>query len=183
MKKTLIVTLLLSSFLTWNCFGKFAITRKLYQFVDGINLEGQSSLLNKFVKSVVMWLCFIFPVAGLAFAVDLIVINLIEFWTGDNIVDSSKSAINSKTLSPGKNLSFESAEKGTKLTMARSADGETMTIRAEFNGELREIVAKKDEPGNLFLIEKDAMVPVQVKLNSIGDIDTIRVENTLIPVL
>ncbi|MCC5814618.1 MAG: DUF3332 family protein [Leptospira sp.] len=183
MKKFLIVSMLLSSFLTWNCFGKFAITKKLHQFIDGINFEGQSSLLNKFVKSVVMWLCFIFPVAGLAFAADLIVINLIEFWTGDNIVDGSKSAKNSKTLSPGKNLSFESAEKGTKLTIAHSPDGETMTIRAEYNGELREIVAKKDEPGNLYLKEKESLVPVQAKLNETGDIDTIRVDDTLIPVL
>lgn len=88
MKKISITLVLLFSFVQWNCFGRFAIVRALYSFVDGLDFTWSGKVLTKFIKTILMWVIFVFPfVGGLAFAADLIVINLIEFWTGKNIVD------------------------------------------------------------------------------------------------
>lgn len=58
------------------CYGQFALTRKLY--------EWNGSLGNKFLNTVVMWAFLIVPVYEVCSFVDLVVLNLIEFWTGSN---------------------------------------------------------------------------------------------------
>jgi len=58
------------------CYGQFALTRKLY--------EWNGSLGNKFLNTVVMWAFLIIPVYEVCSFVDLVVLNLIEFWTGTN---------------------------------------------------------------------------------------------------
>jgi hypothetical protein len=58
------------------CFGTFALTRKVYEFHDGITD-------NKFVKSLLFWIPggLVYWIAG---AADAIIFNLIEFWSGSN---------------------------------------------------------------------------------------------------
>lgn len=59
------------------CFGEFALTRKVYNWNDDISD-------SKVVKSLVMWVMMIIPVYGVAGFVDMIILNLIEFWSGSN---------------------------------------------------------------------------------------------------
>lgn len=58
------------------CFGEFALTRKVYEFHDGITD-------SKFVKSLLFWIPggLVYWIAG---AADAIIFNLIEFWSGSN---------------------------------------------------------------------------------------------------
>jgi hypothetical protein len=63
------------------CFGNFALTRKLYEFNDGL---AGDDFAGKFIKSVVFWALQIVPVYGICGLVDLWILNLIEFWTGAN---------------------------------------------------------------------------------------------------
>lgn len=58
------------------CFGEFALTRKVYEFHDGISD-------NKFIKSLLFWIPggLVYWIAG---AADAIIFNLIEFWSGSN---------------------------------------------------------------------------------------------------
>ena len=62
------------------CFGSFNLTRLVYDFNEDVD--------NKWLR----WLLFlglvIVPVYGIATFVDAVVINSIEFWTGDNPVDA-----------------------------------------------------------------------------------------------
>ncbi|MBK8395777.1 MAG: DUF3332 family protein [Leptospiraceae bacterium] len=75
----LVVGVSLSSFA--NCFGKFTLVKKMHGFNEGIDVG--SGFVSKFIRTVVMWVAFI--VAGWwLFALDLIVFNLIEFWTDSN---------------------------------------------------------------------------------------------------
>ncbi len=58
------------------CFGTFALTRKAYEFHDGISS-------SKFVKSLLFWI----PggiVYGIVGMLDVVIFNLIEFWSGSN---------------------------------------------------------------------------------------------------
>ena len=57
------------------CFGEFALTRKLYDWHDGVSEQ-------KFVKSLIFWLTSIAYVVTTF--VDFVILNLIEFWSGTN---------------------------------------------------------------------------------------------------
>lgn len=78
-KSLIAMTLILSLFAITNvgCFGKFALTSKVYKF----NKEVSS---NQFVQSIVMWVIYIIPVYGIALCLDVIIFNLIETFTGSN---------------------------------------------------------------------------------------------------
>jgi hypothetical protein len=66
--------------LSAGCFGKFRLTRKVYDINQSID--------EKYVRSAVTWIFVIVPVYGFAALLDLIVFNVIEFWTGENPVAS-----------------------------------------------------------------------------------------------
>ncbi len=65
--------------LSAGCFGKFQLTRKLYDVNQSID--------EKYVRSAATWI-FVIPyaVTGL---LDLVIFNVIEFWTGENPVASA----------------------------------------------------------------------------------------------
>jgi hypothetical protein len=58
------------------CFGEFALTRKVYDFHD--NLTD-----SKFLKSLLFWIPggLVYYIAGM---LDVVIFNLIEFWSGSN---------------------------------------------------------------------------------------------------
>jgi Domain of unknown function (DUF3332) len=78
-KSFIVISLVLSLFAVSNvgCFGKFVLTKKVYNF----NKEVSSS---HFVQSIVMWILYIIPVYGIAICLDAVILNLIETWTGSN---------------------------------------------------------------------------------------------------
>lgn len=61
------------------CFGKFALTRKVYEINNQVSSD-------KFVKSLVTWIFVIVPVYEIAAFADFVLLNVIEFWTGSNPV-------------------------------------------------------------------------------------------------
>jgi len=60
------------------CYGKMALTRKVYQ----VNGEVQ----NKYLRSLVSWVFIIVPVYGVSALADFVLFNTIEFWSGNNPV-------------------------------------------------------------------------------------------------
>jgi len=67
--------------LSAGCFGKFQLTRKVYDMNQSID--------EKYVRSAATWVFVIIQVYTVAALVDLIVFNVIEFWTGENPVASA----------------------------------------------------------------------------------------------
>ncbi|MDX9751600.1 MAG: DUF3332 domain-containing protein [Flavobacteriales bacterium] len=58
------------------CFGEFALVRKVYNWNADIG--------GKFVNTLVFYALNIIPVYGIAAFVDVVILNLIEFWSGSN---------------------------------------------------------------------------------------------------
>lgn len=87
------------------CYGKFNLTRKVYE-INGKVTD------NKFVHSLVMWVFVIVPVYGLAAFADVVVLNVIEFWTGENPMKASATV----------------GEDGTTLTINPSMKNGTDTL-------------------------------------------------------
>jgi hypothetical protein len=64
------------------CTGSFALTRKVWEFHRGME--------NKWVDELVFLVCAILPVYSIATLVDAVIINSIEFWSGENPVMAKK---------------------------------------------------------------------------------------------
>ncbi len=76
----LILMAALASFLMvsmFGCYGNFALTRKVYDWNGSVSGD-------KYVNNLVFWLLNFIPIYYAAGAVDMIVLNTIEFWTGSN---------------------------------------------------------------------------------------------------
>ncbi|MBR9832930.1 DUF3332 domain-containing protein [bacterium] len=69
------------------CFGSFELVKKVYDFNDNISS-------SKFVNSLFFWVTgIILPVYGIAAMVDVVILNLIEFWTGSNPIAMNEGQI------------------------------------------------------------------------------------------
>ncbi len=68
-----------------SCMGKFALTKNLYAWNDQVS--------NKFVNEIVFVAFWILPVYEVCAIADLLVLNSIEFWSGDNPMTASTKAI------------------------------------------------------------------------------------------
>lgn len=59
------------------CFGGFELTKKVWEFNDGISD-------SKFLKTLMFYVLNIVPVYGIAGFLDVVIFNLVEFWSGSN---------------------------------------------------------------------------------------------------
>lgn len=100
--------------LTAGCFGNFQLTRKVYDINKSID--------EKYVRSAATWIFVIVPVYGVAALLDLIVFNVIEFWTGENPVVSAP-------------VTKEYAQGNVRTVLALSRDGSaTVAVIERYDG-------------------------------------------------
>jgi len=80
-KKMVALALVISMFTLTNaaCFGKFELTRKIYKFNEGVSS-------NWFVRTLLMWVLMIIPVYAISGFLDMLIFNLIECFTGKNVL-------------------------------------------------------------------------------------------------
>ncbi|HEY3490355.1 MAG TPA: DUF3332 family protein [Candidatus Deferrimicrobiaceae bacterium] len=71
-----LATTLSLSALSVGCYGKFQLTRMIYDL--------NRSVEDKYVRSAVTWAFVIVPVYGFSAFLDFVVFNVVEFWTGEN---------------------------------------------------------------------------------------------------
>lgn len=116
-KTSVVAAILCGSMLLSSCVGSFPVFHKV--------LDWNRSLGNKFVNELVFIAFNVIPVYGVATAVDVIVLNTIEFWTGNTVV---KNEVRTVQGTDGEYL-VESSENGYSITK----DGETVNL--VFNAE------------------------------------------------
>jgi len=105
-------------------FGKFQLTRKLY--------DVNSAIDDKYVRSAATWI-FVIPyaVTGL---LDLVIFNVIEFWTGENPVVSA----------PVTKVYAQGTER-TVLTLSRDGSATVAVIERYEGGELVSTLRVRDD--------------------------------------
>ena len=162
-KNMLVSLLLLSIFLSGNCFGKFALVRKIYDVNDGLTF-GATGKLGGVIKSIVMLVFVFVPVYGISFFLDIIVFNLLEFWT-----DKNPMAVNEKPVQ-------ELASEGN-TSVTKKVDGDRMELVIKNNQTVETIVVFKNKPGK-FYTEKNAKLE-EIKLNSMefGSVSILSMES------
>ena len=149
-KKLIISLLILSVFLTGNCFGKFSLVRKIYDINADITF-GQQGKMGGVIKSIFMIIFLILPVYTISSFVDIILFNVIEFWT-----DKNPLALNEKT-----NEELVS-NNGTSIT--KKINGNRMDLVVKNNEKIETIILFKDKPGKFYTEKKNQIE--EIKLNS-----------------
>ncbi len=97
------------------CYGAFPITKAIYRMNGDVSDD-------KWVRSIVFWVLVIVPVYSVASFADAIVLNVIEFWTGDTI------EVGSVTQPDGTTVSFAPGANANEAVLTVSR-GETILSR------------------------------------------------------
>lgn len=84
------VSLLLIVVVLAGCFGNFQLTRNLYTW--------NSQVGSKFANTAVMWVMLIIPVYSVCSFIDFAILNVVEFWTGENPLAMSEGQIDIRLL-------------------------------------------------------------------------------------
>mgnify|MGYP003181667786 CR=1 FL=1 len=99
-----------------SCIGSFKLTNKVLGWNEGVG--------NKFVNELVFIAFHIIPVYELTVVADILVLNSIEFWSGENLVSQSTKEVKGEN---GDTYLVTTDENGYTITnsWSVSANGET----------------------------------------------------------
>mgnify|MGYP002508292760 FL=1 len=131
MKKTYlsvaVVCLLGASLLGSSCIGSFQLTNKL--------LSWNRQIGNKFVNELVFFAFWVLPVYEVSALADVLVLNSIEFWSGNNPVASGTKVIEGNdgrylVDCDGKGYTITSESDGSVVRLDFDADEQTWSVNA-----------------------------------------------------
>jgi hypothetical protein len=131
--KSIVCALLLAGTLA-GCYGSFNLTRKVWKFNGGVG--------DKWVNELVFLVLNVVPVYGVAGFVDAVIVNSIEFWTGNNPVTAENAQPTNLKGDDGTTVTFNSQEKVMEITSTIPGKGETIYRVARENGQ--SVVRDKD---------------------------------------
>ena len=135
-----LVVALAGSILTTSCIGSFSLTNKL--------LSWNKSIGNKFVNEVVFIAFCIVPVYEVTALADVLVLNSIEFWSGNNAFAKGKKVVDGEdgryiVECDGKGYTITSENDGSVVRL--DFDKEEQTWSATANGETHKIMTFIDD--------------------------------------
>lgn len=108
------------------CFGEFALIRKLYTWNDNV-------VDSKIVKTLIFYVLTILPVYSIAGFIDVVILNLIEFWSGSNPMSMGPDEYEYQDLAlDGKNYRIEATQ--NQFTITR-LDGEPFVQKLRYDVE------------------------------------------------
>lgn len=153
---------LFSAQLLSSCFGKFALVRMLYKFNDGL---AGDNIGGRFIKTLVFYVLNIIPVYGIAGLVDFWILNLIEFWTGKNILAMNEGEVESQLVAyngkqylltgiKGK-LTVKDIESGKETALYFNTDN---TVTVLNNGQMVKVADYSVAPATFASVETGIVV-------------------------
>lgn len=129
MKKTFltvaIVCTLMGSMLFTSCIGSFTLTNKL--------LSWNRQISNKFVNELVFFVFWVLPVYEVSALADVVVLNSIEFWSGENPVASKTKVVEGSdgkylVISDKKGYTIKSETDGSETRLNFDADSQSWSL-------------------------------------------------------
>lgn len=131
------------------CYGEFPLTKLVYELNGDISDNG-------FIQSIVMWVFIIIPVYGIAQLGDVVIFNLIEFWTGDT-VDIGAVSVDDGIYQTAINVS----EDGSQMTMTVTREGDLVA----------ELTSVEVAPGQFEMRDAQGMLVGLVNHTAAGDLE------------
>ena len=144
-------------FVMGGCYGAFPLTKTVYK------LNGDVSD-HKLVQTVTMWVFVIVPVYEIGMIADAIIFNLVEFWTGEQIL-----AVGPTTDSNGNTVCLTPSSDGRQAVLTVSRDGKVLAQEffvkvSDTTFEVRDAQGKlhgkvlKSPDGTISLTDRDGTV-------------------------
>ena len=138
MKKHFKITALLlaATIVLSSCIGSFRLTNNIKDWNEGLG--------DKFVNELVFIALHIIPVYEIAMFVDGVVLNSVEFWTGDNPISEVGETKIVKN-NAGEEIQIVTTENGYNLSNGKTAmnlvfDKEQQLWSAEYNNQVSKLV-------------------------------------------
>ena len=120
--KKVATLLICSAFMLSSCVGSFSLHSRL--------LSWNQSIGSKFVNELIYLACNIVPVYPICYTVDAVILNSVEFWTGNNPVASIGEV--KKVQGEDGNYLVETLENAYSITK----EGESVAMQLVFDQEL-----------------------------------------------
>ena len=136
------------------CYGHFPLVRTIYKFNGSVTVGGPKA--TGVVQSILMILMAVIPVYGFSMFLDIVVFNLIEFWSGRPVFTAHEGP------------------DGSRVTM-KSLDKNTLEITMEKDGESSTYYALRDKPSEIFVIRNGKWVPVEASYVDAGELRAVTV--------
>ncbi len=135
-----LVLALIGSIMSTSCIGSFSLTNKL--------LSWNQSIGDKFVNEVVFFAFCIIPVYEVAALADILVLNSIEFWSGNNALAKGTKVIEGQdgrylVECDGKGYIIKSENDGSIVRL--DFDQEDLSWSANVNGETHKFLTFVDD--------------------------------------
>ena len=152
----LVIVLLLSlSFMS--CYGNFSLVKKLYNWNGTVG--------SKLGNTAVMWVLFIIPVYEVAGFIDFVILNVIEFWSGENPVKMSKGETEIQivrkdgkeyqvTATKNKFTVTDLADRDRQVSLVYQEDTKSWYVESQ-QGLVKVAEYSENNPDNLVLIFPD----------------------------
>lgn len=155
MKKSfkMVAALLSACIVMSSCMGSFGLTKKVYDWNETVG--------DKWVNEIVFVALNIIPVYSITLFVDGIVLNSVEFWTGDNPVAKSgdvKVVKNSK----GEEVTIVANENGYNVSNGETAmnfifDETDNSWSVEYNNTVNKLISIDGDNAQLYMLNGETM--------------------------
>jgi hypothetical protein len=139
MKRTKIASVALvlaASILLTSCYGSFKLTRNLH--------EWNGTLGDKWINALVFYGLLVVPVYEIAVTVDAVILNTIEFWTGDNPVAMKDGRQTEKIVKNEKGTYKITAQKNRIIIEGIDGPEKGKTVRLRINEQNRALYLEKE---------------------------------------
>lgn len=154
---TLIITICYTSL--FNCFGKFSLTRKFYQTIDG--LKYGKGKVKRGIQTAVLYVCIYFYVVPITLAIDFVILNLLEYWMGKNLLGFNGYDKNGNYV--------KKFHKGNQRIVLRYSDFGSRLDLIMFDGKkIEEFVVLRSAPGVIFKEEKGDLKEITFSKKLVG---------------
>lgn len=158
-----LVCALMGSALLPSCIGSFTLTNKL--------LAWNKQISNKFVNELVFFAFWILPVYEVSGLADILVLNSIEFWSGDNPVSAGRRVIEGNdgkylVISNKKGYTIKSETDGSEVRLNFKSKTKSWVM---VNGDGSEqVIFSFIDDKHIALPSPDSDIPVVIELSENG---------------
>jgi hypothetical protein len=147
--------LFLSLLFSSHCFGRFTLVQKVHGINDDLNVgEGK---INVFTKSIFMILMGVAQLYTGAILLDIVFLNLVEFWTEKNPLTVESPLPQTKTLADGSEVQIIPQENALHIQITKDKN-------------THHFMAFKEKKGKLFVEKNGTLEEIQVEHYEFGDL-------------
>ncbi len=147
--------LFLSLLFSSHCFGRFTLVQKVHGINDDLNVgEGK---INVFTKSIFMILMGVAQLYTGAILLDIVFLNLVEFWTEKNPLTVNTVLPQTKTLADGSQVQIIPQKNALHIQITKENN-------------THHFMAFKEKKGKLFVEKNGVLEEVHVEHYEFGDL-------------